>query len=83
MLISHRPEMTCSREADPHADARVELADKQRGEKPDRRAGPRAASTSPMSVSGYPACCCNSGGNSTIGVKFSMPKTPTSTRPSA
>ena len=44
---------------------------------------PRAASTSPISESGNPACCCNSGGSSTIGVTFSMPKTPTSTRPSA
>jgi hypothetical protein len=41
--------------------------------KPTSMPTPRLPITSPTSMSGKPACCCSSGGSSTIGVKLSMP----------
>ena len=41
--------------------------------KPSVMPAPRAPMTCPTRASLKPACCCSSGGSSTIGVKFSMP----------
>ena len=83
MLISHRPETTCRPKPSPMPIRGSSLPRNIAAKKPIVAPAPRAASTSPISPSGNPAYCFNSGGSSTIGVTFSIPNTPTSSSPSA
>ena len=73
MPISQTPEIAC-RAKPPISPMRGSMRPmKMARKKPMVAPTPRAAMISPISASGKPACCCSSGGSSTIGVKFSMP----------